>query len=229
MISHMVDATDDLAAGVAALILAAGRSVRMGTCKPLLPLGAETMLERVIGIARQSEIKSILVVLGHEAELLLPVLARQNVPGVINPDYEQGMFSSLRAGVRHLEGSCPAFFLLPADMPLIRPDTLRRLLSTFRAGSPDILVWRPLYGNRRGHPPLISTALIPALLAHDGAGGLRTLLSRFESATRNVYVDDPGILIDLDTPADLGACRRLTPAITSDRPIVAESANWKGR
>ena len=221
-------ATDDLTEAVTALIPAAGRSSRMGTCKPLLPLGAETMLERVIGIARQAGIGTVLAVLGHDADLLLPVLARHNVRGVINPDYEQGMFSSLRVGIRHLDRNCPAFFLMPADMPLIRPDTLRRLLTAYRAGAPDILVCRPRYGNRRGHPPLISTALVSDLLVHDGAGGLRTLLARFESATRNVDVEDPGILIDLDTPVDLTTCRRLTPAVTFDRPFVAGSANRKG-
>ena len=201
-----MDATDDFTGAVTALILAAGMSSRMGTCKPLLPLGGETVLERVIGIARHAGIKSILAVVGHDADLLLPVLARQHVPGVINPDYERGMFSSLRTGISHLGKNCPAFFLMPADMPLFSPDTVRQLLAAYREGAPKILVCRPCYQNRRGHPPLISTALIPEIADHDGAGGLRTLLARFESATRNLEVDDPGILIDLDTPADLSAC-----------------------
>ncbi len=198
--------SNDFTEAVTALILAAGMSSRMGKCKPLLPFGGETVLERVIGIARRAGIKSILAVLGHEADLLLPVLDRQNVRGVINPDYQQGMFSSLRTGIGHLEKNCPAFLLMPADMPLFSPDTVRQLLAAYREGTPKILVCRPCYQNRRGHPPLISTALIPEIIAHDGAGGLRTLLARFESATRNLEVEDPGILIDLDTPADLSAC-----------------------
>jgi len=199
-------ATNDISAGVTAIILAAGMSSRMGTSKPLLPCGGETVLEKVIGIARSAGIASILAVLGHQADLLLPVLARQNVPGLINPAYAQGMFSSLQTGIRHLEKHCPAFLLMPADMPLIRPDTLRQLLAAYRAGAPEILICRPRYQNRRGHPPLIATSLSPDILAHDGDGGLRVLLARWEKVTRNVDVDDPGILVDLDTPADLSAC-----------------------
>ncbi|MDI9571517.1 MAG: nucleotidyltransferase family protein [Pseudomonadota bacterium] len=218
-----MDATDVLADSVTALIPAAGRSSRMGTCKPLLSLGGETALEKVFGIVRRAGIGSILTILGHDAELLLPILARHQVPHVINNRYEEGMFSSLQAGVARLDAHCRAFMVLPADMPLIRPDTLRRLLAAFRAGAPDILVCRPRHGNRRGHPPLISTHLAADLLAHDGAGGLRSLLARFEGVTRNVDVIDSGILIDLDTRADLAAWRDLTAQKKRRSPLTGQS------
>jgi len=193
---------------MAALILAAGRSSRMGTSKPLLPLGGETLLERVIGIAGGAGVEDILIVLGHEAELLLPVLAGKNVRVIVNPDYDRGMFSSLQTGVRNLPPQCRGFFVLPADMPRIRPSTLSRLHAAFQ--EPGVLVCRPRFRERRGHPPLLSAALIPAILAYDGVGGLRTLLTGFEKWSLNVDVDDPGILVDLDTPADLEANIRLS-------------------
>ncbi len=189
--------------GMAALILAAGRSSRMGMSKPLLRLGGETLLERVIGIAGGAGVEDILIVLGHEADRILPVLSGKNVRIIVNPDYERGMFSSLQTGVRNLPLNCRGFFVLPADMPRIRPSTLTRLHASFQ--EPGTLVCRPRFRGRRGHPPLLSTALIPAILAYDGVGGLRTLLTVFEKWSLNVDVDDPGVLVDLDTPADFDA------------------------
>lgn len=184
---------------ITAMILAAGRSFRMGVLKPLLPLGKETFMERVINIAREAGIEDILSVVGYEAHRLIPLLERRHVRWVINPGYHRGMFSSLCTGVQSLDPRCRAFLLMPADMPLIRPGTLRGLLDVFQDGN----VCRPRYQNRRGHPPLISAALVPDMLAYEGAGGLRAFLSRYENRTLNVDVDDPGILIDVDTPDDL--------------------------
>jgi molybdenum cofactor cytidylyltransferase len=197
---------------ISAVILAAGRSSRMGTFKPLLPLGQGTMLERVIRIAREAGVADILVVIGHEADRLIPVLEKQGVRHVINPHYDHGMFSSLQAGMQGLDRSCRAFFLMPADMPLIRPETLKGLLGLFQEKEPDVC--RPCYQNRRGHPPLISTTLIPVILAFEGRGGLRALLSCHEKSTLIVEVNDPGVLTDLDTPEDAKKYIRLSPPIS---------------
>jgi molybdenum cofactor cytidylyltransferase len=179
-----------------ALILCAGRSSRMGAFKPLLPLGEETLLERVIRLFREAGIADVTAVLGHRAECAMPVLERHGVRPALNDRYDEGMFSSVKAGVATLDRSCRAFFLLPADIPLVRPETLKALMDAFREGTADIC--RPCFRGRHGHPPLISSALIPAIAEFDGTGGLRALLARYCGRTADISVEDPGILLDLD-------------------------------
>jgi molybdenum cofactor cytidylyltransferase len=185
---------------IAALILAAGESSRMKRLKPLLPLEGQTVIERVVGLFRQIGITDIRAVLGHDAERLIPVLDRQGVAHVLNTDYRSGMFSSIQAGARSLGEGCGAFFLLPADMPFVRPETLQQLVSAVR--ETEKIACRPRYQGRRGHPPLISAELIPAILAFDEPGGLRALLAGYEGRCVDMECDDPGTLIDLDTPED---------------------------
>lgn len=172
----------------------------MGDFKPLLPLGAKTVIAHAVDLFRRAGVADILVVAGFEAEILVPVLEELGAGWAINRDYEQGMFSSLQTGVRRLAGSCEAFFVLPADHPFVQPATIRALMRAFRGGGKGIC--RPSYRGRRGHPPLISSGFIPALLEFNEPGGLRALLSRYEERTVNLDCDDPGIITDLDTKGD---------------------------
>ncbi|MDD1749819.1 MAG: nucleotidyltransferase family protein, partial [Methanothrix sp.] len=118
----------------------------------------------------------------------------------VNTHYDRGMFSSIQTGVRHFEGRCRAFFLHPADIPFVASDTLKTLIGAFQTGEMDI--YRPCYGGKHGHPPLISAALIKEILEFNGGGGMRALLARYAKKTRNIDCDDPGILTDIDTPDD---------------------------
>ena len=185
---------------ISAVILAAGRSIRMGLLKPLLPLCGQTIIERVIGLFRQTGISDILVVVGHQAESITPLLKKQGIRWAVNDHYDEGMFSSIQTGVKSLSEKCPAFFLIPADMPFVLPSTVMKLKDAYYNSNMDIC--HPCHGKRRGHPPLISAALIPSILAFPEPGGMRTLLHRFEATSMNVACDDPGILIDMDTPDD---------------------------
>jgi len=193
-----------------ALILAAGRSSRMGSLKPLLPLGDHTLIERAVQLFRGIGISRIVVVLGHEKEKILPVMDRLGVEPVINPRSNEGMFSSIQAGVRRLDHSCRAFFLLPADIPLVGVGTLQALWEAFQIG--DAKVCRPVFQGRHGHPPLISSELIPAICDFGGQGGLRTLLARYRNLTREIEVNDPGILLDLNTREDYESALRIIEA-----------------
>jgi CTP:molybdopterin cytidylyltransferase MocA len=185
---------------ISALILAAGRSSRMGEFKPLLRLGETTVIERAINLFKTAKVVDIFVVAGYEAVRLIPVLERQGVRWAINEDYDRGMFSSLQTGVRHLASSCEAFLVLPADHPFVMPETIRSLLNALSGGKEKIC--RPSYQGRRGHPPLIPARLIPEILSFSEPGGLRALLSRYEEETVNVDCVDPGIIMDLDTRED---------------------------
>ncbi len=184
---------------IAALILAAGLSSRLGAFKPLLPLGSSTFIEEAVKRFRGAGIGDIWVVTGHRAAELTPVLERLKIRQVFNSDYRQGMSSSVRAGVAGLEPGIAAFFMLPVDIPLVAPDTIKSLLQAYRRGHARIVY--PVFRGRRGHPPLISPACVIDLPA-DYDGGLRAFLSRYHSEALDLEVDDEAILLDCDTPED---------------------------
>ena len=187
-----------------AIILAAGFSRRMQGFKPLYPLGESTVIERVICLFRRAGARETLVVLGHEAGKLLPVVEKNAARAVQNERYAEGMFSSVQAGVRGLKPGDGPFFVLPVDIPLVRPETLRCMVEAF--DHPKTLLLHPCFRGRRGHPPLISRRLGPSILAGTGPGGLKAVLDRAEAESpaevAEVAVPDEGILLDLDTPEE---------------------------
>jgi CTP:molybdopterin cytidylyltransferase MocA len=189
-------------AGVWAIILAAGFSSRMGRHKPLLPLGGFTLLERAARLFRSAGVENVLAVAGHRRGETRAEASRLGLACKENPTPEAGMFSSVLAGLRALPAEARAFFLLPVDIPLVRPGTVRALLAA-RNEAPEREpgVVYPVHGGERGHPPLIDAGLVPAILRHaarGGAGGLRPVLEA--APALDVPVGDPGILLDMDTP-----------------------------
>lgn len=182
-----------------AVIPAAGLSSRMGAFKPLLPYGGTTVAEASVGSALRCADTAV-VILGNRAGDLRDVLGRRfggRLTFVLNPDYAStDMLTSVKFGLRAM-GECDAFFLLPADMPAIPSEVFGALTGAFD-GTADVIY--PVIGGRRGHPPLISASLIPEILAYEGDGGLRAILSG--RAAKEVAVTDRGVLVDLDTPED---------------------------
>jgi molybdenum cofactor cytidylyltransferase len=185
---------------VAALVLAAGYSSRAPGFKPLLPMGAGTVIEATVQSLRHGGVDGITVVIGHRADELIPELNRLGVRYVQNQDYRQGMFSSVVVGVNSLSPQAEAFFLLPCDIPLVRGHTVRMLRNAYRRMMPKVTY--PVFRQRRGHPPLISTQCCPAIRAWTGPGGLRSLLALYETQAHEVETADEGILTDIDTPED---------------------------
>ena len=179
------------------IVLAAGFSSRMGAFKPLLPLGSRTVVETAVSTLRDGGVDEVVVVSGHEAARLRPVLDRLGVREAHNPDFERGMYSSVITGVAALGGEVEGFFLLPCDVPLAGVVTVQ-LLAEARATAGDPDVCYPVHGGRRGHPPLLSGRLIPEILREEPDGGLRALLGRHEA----IHVPTPvrGAVMDLDTP-----------------------------
>ena len=190
---------------IAAIVLAAGYSSRMGCFKPLLPIGGTTVLERVIALFRVEGVPDIRVVLGYRAKDLTSLLNEAEVPFVLNEEFAAGMFSSILKGFESLrQSSVDLFFLLPVDIPLVRPWTLRRLLRAFSPGITKVLY--PSFLGKRGHPPLMAMEVADQITRMEGAGCLRGALQRFEAQAIQVEVPDENILSDMDTPL---YCRRL--------------------
>lgn len=183
-----------------AVVLAAGRSSRMGAQKALLPLGGEPVIERIIHTIRQSGISAIRVVTGHRREELTPLLQAAGVEPVVNPNFTEGMFSSVKTGLSGLGSECPGALVMPVDIPLVRSWTIRELIRQFNSDPNRILY--PVFQGGRGHPPLIPIRRISDILNWQGTGGLRACLAQSEALSVDVPVPDSNILFDMDTPED---------------------------
>lgn len=188
----------------AAIILAAGKSSRMGSPKALLELHGETFLDRLI--RRFSEqCASVTVVLGHRPEAVRSGLrAPSGAEFVVNSGYEAGQFSSLQCGMRAIPPSADGVFFTPVDYPNIAESTLTRLIRA------QAMIAIPQYLGRHGHPVLISPSLVPEFLALSPHAQARSVLHRHSSEICYVDVLDPGVLDDIDDPEDY---RRLLASV----------------
>lgn len=188
---------------IAAIILAAGHSSRMGTLKPLLKLGDKTVMEHAIRPFSDLGIEDIVVVVGHGAQQIVPVVHSCGAKATMNMQFELGMFSSIQAGVNALRHGCEAFFVLPVDIPLVGTQTIRNLVEAYQRGNSKIVF--PMFLEKRGHPPLISASYRSEILSYSGDDGLRGFFRKHDDDSESVEVGDEMILFDLDTPADYEA------------------------
>lgn len=181
------------------IILAAGFSSRMRRFKPLLPLGAygKTVIECTAGAFLSAGLTDITVVAGHRADELTAAVKRLPVKWTVNSSYESGMFSSVQRGVASLD-DCEAFFMLPADIPLVRPSTIIRLEKE-AIGKNEVLI--PTFKGKDGHPTLISSTLKQGILSYDGDGGLENFFKKYANV-RRMPSGDEGTLLDCDFPED---------------------------
>ena len=181
-----------------AVVLAAGLSSRIGRQKALLPLGDLPAAQCIIRLLRQCGIDSIRFVTGHNREKLAPLLQAAGVETVENRHYLAGMFSSVKTGLTGLGSPCAGVLVLPVDIPLVRPRTLRELIRRF-ADAPDHIIY-PTFQAKRGHPPLIPVSTVPDILEWQGGGGLKACLAENGALAIDVAVPDANILFDIDTP-----------------------------
>jgi putative nucleotidyltransferase with HDIG domain len=212
---------------LAAIVLAAGYSSRMADFKPLLPLAGSTALERSIGLLRAVGIAEVIAVLGHRAEELQPLAERAGARCVRNPHFDQGMFSAVAAGSRALPGGVEAAFVLPADIPLVRPNTVRQLAAAFATRLASIAY--PVFEGRRGHPPLIARNILLEAARDGELGPLPDLLARHEGEAIEVQVWDQCIHMDMDTRAGydelraLAACREIPTGAECEAILAGQS------
>jgi molybdenum cofactor cytidylyltransferase len=187
---------------IAALVLAAGASSRMGGPNKLLtPLGGRPLVCRTVEAALGSRCDQTLVVTGRDALAVESVLEAERVSLVRNPDFATGLASSLRAGLAALPADTQAVLVLLGDMPMVSSAHVDRLIQAFDPERPSILV--PTYGGRRGNPVLWPRRYFGELRGLSGDTGGRALLAAYASETVAVPIEDSGILTDIDTPDDL--------------------------
>ena len=195
-----------------ALILAAGRSTRFGgEAKALASFGGRTLLRAAVENFRALGLTRILVVTGHAGREVAAVADALKVETVHNHDYDQGLFSSLKAGLTRLEGT-DVFFVQPVDGALVLPQTILSLLTVWREKRPGrnkTLAVVPTFLKQPGHPPLINARYRQEILNYSGPDGLQGWLGSRQADGPVIYLERPdeGIGCDINTPDDLAAVR----------------------
>jgi molybdenum cofactor cytidylyltransferase len=183
---------------VAGIILAAGMSTRMGQLKQLLPLGGRAAIEWIAEVVGR-RLDEVVVVLGHRAEEIAPVLAAYPVRWVVNADYQTGMLSSVQCGVQAVDAAADYLICL-GDQPRLSGAVVEQVLQARNQVSEGIII--PTASDRRGHPVLIRNAYRAEILGLPLDVGLNAVTRGHPEDTCELSVAEAAILIDMDTPAD---------------------------
>ena len=188
---------------VAAVLLAAGRSRRMGAFKPLLPFGGVTVVEACVANLRGAGVSEVVVVVGYRGDELRAALAHKSgVRFAFNEEAESEMGVSIARGVEALRGGAAGGAVLIAlvDQPAVPPDAIRQLLDARSRTGARLAV--PVWEGRGGHPVLVELGFREELLRLDARGGLRALFDAHRPEVLRVPVDSPFVTRDMDTWED---------------------------
>ncbi len=203
---------------IAAILLAGGESSRMGTAKPLLEWGGNTLIEYQLAQLKEPPVERVVVVLGHRADEVLPYVrsAGPDVVVVVNELYAEGRASSLRLGAAALPDDTTAILVLSVDQP--RPhDVIARLVDVHRHSGSLITV--PTYDDRRGHPPLLDGSLLPELReVNEATQGLRAVIERHAADVTELPFETSAVLLDLNRLQEYQKARASYFAPTGGRP-----------
>jgi len=183
-----------------ALILAAGSSRRMGNPKLLLPYGRSTILETTVDNILRSCIEHVMIVLGPDHKEIRQALGHKPVHFCHNEDHKKGMLSSVICGIRALPPDVLSVLFFLGDQPGISPAVIGRVIKAYEEDRYGIVI--PVHDRRRGHPLLVDMKYRKSLEQLDPERGLRSLRHQFPEDVLEVEVDEPGILVDIDTRED---------------------------
>jgi molybdenum cofactor cytidylyltransferase len=192
---------------VAAVVLAAGGSERMGMPKQLLPIEGQPMVRRVAQAVCEAGLAQVIIVVGAYAEAVEQALRGLPVEVVSNDTWAEGLSSSVRAGLGALRPEVHAALMVLADQPALTPGLLQSLVTRYRSTGARIVA--PFSRGQRGHPVLIDRTLFPELMAVQGDQGGKNLLARLKVEIERVEWDDPVDLQDVDTLQDYEQARKL--------------------
>lgn len=182
---------------ISAILLAAGKSRRMGKPKLLMPFGQSTIVEQAIDNLLSSVVNEVIVVVGYGAKESIKTLVTKPVKLVTNPDYEQGMSTSIITGLNLVDSQAQAVMLALGDQPLINSQTINRLVKEFYNHDKGIAI--PTYQGSRGHPIIFAIKYKEKLLELKGDMGGRQIIKDHPDDILEVAVNCAGIYIDIDT------------------------------
>jgi molybdenum cofactor cytidylyltransferase len=187
---------------VAAIVLAAGQSSRMGARnKLLLSAGSDTLVRHAVKMAVLSQLKPVVVVLGHEADQVRAALDGLPVRFVVNPDFAQGLSTSLKAGIKALPDNIDGTAVILSDMPALDAALLDRLYAVFEA-EPAALAAVPVHEGVWGNPCILAAALFAEIETLTGDQGARKILQAHRDMVIEMPVTSDAASRDIDTPED---------------------------
>ena len=184
---------------VAALLLAAGQSRRMGAFKPLLPFGQSTVIESCIANLRGASVDEIIVIVGHRADEVRERLQNANVTFALNDDPTSEMSVSIARGVEQVSAQRDALLIALVDHPAVSSDTIKTIVDAWVEGAQFV---QPEFNGRGGHPVLIDLKYRHDMLHLDPQRGLRALFDTHRDQVRRLSVDSPFVARDMDTWED---------------------------
>lgn len=187
---------------ISAIVLAAGESRRMGETKLLLDWQGKPILQHVLDALRDSSVGEVILVLGHEAEHIQGKIQAPEIKVVINPDYREGMSTSLRRGILATDPNTQAFLVVLADRPGINPQIIDELILNFRQAFPGKNIAVPDFKGRRGHPVLFGAKYREEILRLKGDVGGREILAGHPEDILRVEMNSDAALVDINTPED---------------------------
>jgi molybdenum cofactor cytidylyltransferase len=186
---------------IPAIVLAAGRSSRMGRSKATLPVSdGHTFLTRIVRTFLDSGVDDVIVVVGHDADAIAASFSESGLPArfVVNREYDRGQLSSLLAGLNVIDRPGVAAVLMTlVDVPLVSSSTVRAVIDAYRRTGVPIV--RPTSGDRHGHPLLIDRSVFAALRAADFTSGAKPVVRAYASAIGDIPIEDEGAFTDIDT------------------------------
>jgi molybdenum cofactor cytidylyltransferase len=185
---------------ITAVVLAAGKSERMGRPKMLLPFGRKTLIETVLAGVLRSRVDDVVVVLGAHREAIEPVVSKFQLRTVFNPDHGNGMLSSVLRGLGEVPAAAQAFLVVLGDHPFPPASAIDRLIAARERTGKGIVL--PVFRGRRGHPVLIDMRYRDDVTVLDPSVGLRQLLRDHPNDVLEVSVRTPSVLTDIDRPSD---------------------------
>jgi molybdenum cofactor cytidylyltransferase len=199
---------------LAAIVLAAGKSSRMGDNKLLLEVAGRTVLDRLLDTLDDSAVDEVFVVLGHRPEELAPIVGAHRAEAVMNPNYEDGMTSSFKAGLGKV--TADGAFLILGDQLGLRNELLA-LMADKMEKEADALIVSPAHEGKKGHPVLFKRALFAEILGLGPDETMKDVVQRHEDAHSSVE-GDIWCTLDMDTPEDFEELRRLFESRLSAGP-----------
>lgn len=185
---------------IAAIVLAAGLSARMGRPKQTLRLEGVPMLERTLKALRRTRVDRVVVVLGANAAEVRRSVKFEDEEVVVNARFRDGMSGSLRLGLRAVERDADAAVIALADQPFVSPTTVDGLVEAYLASRAPIVV--PVYRGARGNPVLFDRSLFLQIMRIEGDVGAKRVVESHKAELLELEVEDPGVVVDIDTPAD---------------------------
>ena len=190
---------------ISAVILAAGESRRMGKKnKLLLPIGGEALLVKLVASVCASDVGQVLVVIGHEAEKIRRELNEFPLNFVYNPNFSEGMTTSIKYGVKVVSHECDGLLICLGDMPFINTSEINKLIHAYVKNriKGEGLIVVPVFKRQRGNPVLFSIEFRNDILEHKKKSGCKEVIMKNSDSVMEIEMDDEKMLLDVDTMED---------------------------